>query len=194
MASQAEVVHSCAARAVMSQSVDAKPTSSPATDWHALYTRHQHEKSVASYLEQIGIQVFLPLSREVHRWSDRRKEIVRPLFPCYVFFSGGLERRIQIVNTPGVCSLVVSGGKIAVIPAAELDAIRRAVIGALRVEPHPFVYSGDRIRVHSGPLAGLEGIVARVKDSTRIVLSVQTLCRSIAIEVDETVIERLPLV
>ena len=141
----------------------------------------------------MNIQVFLPLYREIRRWSDRRKQVVLPLFPCYVFFSGGLERKLQILSAPGVCSLVASGGKIAVIPALELHAIQRAVGASFSVEPHPFVQSGDRIRVHSGPLTGLEGIVARVKDSMRIVLSVQTLCRSVAVEVDEAIIERIPI-
>lgn len=158
-------------------------------DWHALYTRHQHEKSIALHLEQMGIPIFLPLYREMRRWSDRRKEVVLPLLPCYVFFSGGLDRKLQILNTPGVCSMVATGGKIAVIPTVELHAIQRAMNGNLCVEPHPFVQSGDRIRVRSGPLAGLDGIVARVKDSMRIILSIQTLSRSISVEVDEADIE-----
>lgn len=162
-----------------------------AGDWHAVYTRHQHEKSVALHLEQLGIPVFLPLYREIRRWSDRRKEVVLPLFPSYVFFCGALERKLQILNTPGACSLVSSGGRVAVIPAAELRAIQRAV-RERSVTPHPFIQTGDRIRVRSGPLTGLEGIVERVKDSTRIVLSVQTLCRSVAVEVDEAIIERVP--
>lgn len=160
-------------------------------DWHALYTRHQHEKAVALHLEQMGIRVFLPLYREMRRWSDRRKEVVLPLLPCYVFFSGGLERKIQILNAPGVCSLVASGGRIAVIPAVELEAIRQAMKGSRSVVPCPFLQSGDRIRVHSGPLAGLQGVVIRMKDCMRIVLSVQTLSRSVAVEVDAADIERV---
>lgn len=171
--------------------LDGNADLSLAGDWHAIYTRHQHEKSVALHLEQMGIQVFLPLYRETRRWSDRRKQVVLPLFPSYVFFSGGLERKLQILNTPGVCSLVASGGKIAVIPALELHAIQRATNNSRSVEPHPFVQSGDRIRVHSGPLAGMQGIVARVKDSMRIVLSVQTLCRCVAVEVDEAIVEHV---
>lgn len=161
-------------------------------DWHAIYTRHQHERSVALHLQQLGIEVFLPLYRETHRWSDRRKQVVLPLIPCYVFFSGGLQQRLQILNTPGVCSLVSSGGKIAVIPLVELQALQRTMSSNLPVRPHPFVQAGDRIRVRSGPLAGLEGIVIRVKDSLRIVLSIQTLCRSVAVEVDEAAVDRIP--
>ncbi len=163
-----------------------------APEWHALYTRHQHERVVALHLEQLGCKVFLPLYRELRLWSDRRKQVSLPLFPCYVFFSGGMERKLQILNTPGVCSMVVSGGKIAAIPAVELDAIRKALHGSKAVEPCPFLRSGDRIRVRSGPLKGLEGIVARVKDSMRIVLSIEALCRSMAAEVNEGEVERLP--
>lgn len=165
---------------------------SASKDWHAIYTRHQHERSVAFHLQQLGIEVFLPLYRETHRWSDRRKQVVLPLIPCYVFFAGGLQQRLQILSTPGVCSLVASGGKIAVIPAFELQALQRTMNSNLPVRPHPFVQVGDRIRVRSGPLAGLEGIIARVKDSMRIVLSIQTLCRSVAVEVDEAAVDRVP--
>jgi transcription antitermination factor NusG len=194
------------------------PNFSDLAEWHALYVRHQHERTVAHHLEQLEFQVFLPLYREIRRWSDRRKELSRPLFPGYVFFSGGLDRRLQILNTPGVCSLVMCAGKVAVIPAAELEPIGRIVSSNAAVAPHPFLRAGDRIRVRSGPLAGLEGLVARVKDARvkdarvkdarvkdargkdargtdsmgdpmRIVFSVQTLCQSIAVEVDESMVE-----
>ncbi len=160
--------------------------------WYALYTRHQHEKAVAHHLERMGFNVFLPLYREVHQWRDRRKAVILPLFPCYVFFSGDLGRRFEILNTPGVFSLVCSGAKVGVIPAAELDAVRRAVTNPLSLEPHPFLQCGERIRVRSGPLAGIEGIVLRKKDSLRIVISVEMLRRSVSIEVKEATLERVP--
>lgn len=163
-----------------------------AGDWHALYARHQHEKVVAQHLERIGLPVFLPLYREVHQWSDRSRKVSLPLFPGYVFFAGGLDRRLQILNTPGVFSQVVAAGNVAVIPHAELEAVRRVVAGSHPVKPHPYLRSGVRVRVRSGPLAGIEGFVTRRKDSFRIVLSVDTLCRSVAVEVDEAMVEALP--
>lgn len=160
-------------------------------EWYALYTRHQHEQAVARHLAQRGFSVFLPLYSEVHRWSDRRRRVSLPLFPCYVFFAGDLERRLQILSTPGVCSLVAGGGRVAAIPAAELDAIRRVLSASLSVQPHPYLHAGDCVRVGSGPLAGIEGVVSRCKDATRIVLSVRTLCRSVSVEVDEALLDRI---
>jgi len=160
-------------------------------DWYALYTRHQHEKAVAHHLQQMGFEVFLPLYRAVHQWKDRRKIVVMPLFPCYVFFSGDLRRRFEILNTPGVFSLVCCGARVGVIPVAELDAVRRAVTSLRSLQPHPFLQCGERIRVNSGPLAGIEGIVQRKKDSLRIVLSVEMLRRSVSVEVDEALVERV---
>ena len=161
------------------------------SNWYALYARHQHEKAVARHLGQMGFRVFLPLYREVHRWTDRRKFVELPMFPCYVFFSGDLDRRFEILNAPGVISLVCSGGKVGIIPADELKAVRKVMRSALLIEPHPFVQCGERIRVRSGPLAGVEGIVMRRKDSVRLVLSVDMLCRSVAVEIDEAHVERV---
>lgn len=154
-------------------------------NWYALYTKHQHEKTIALHLDKLGFRVFLPMYHEVHQWKDRRKIVDLPLFPSYVLFTGDLNRRIQILNVPGVYFLLGSDGKAAVIPQAELEAVRRALESELPVEPHPFVKSGERVRVCSGPLAGVEGVVTRRRDSLRLVLSVDTLCRSVAVEVDE---------
>ena len=74
--------------------------------WHALYTRHQHEKVVAQALTGKGFEVFLPLYSAVRRWKDRQKELSLPLFPSYVFIRGGLDRMLNIVTTPGVHALV----------------------------------------------------------------------------------------
>lgn len=158
-------------------------------EWYALYTRHQHEKSIAQNLHRIGFDVFLPLYQEVHQWKDRRKKIEMPLFPSYVFFSGDLNRRFSILGMPGVCSIVTSGGKISVIADQELDAVRRAIASSLPVRPHPYVQHGDKVRVRNGPLAGIEGIVTRRKDAFRIVLSVNMLAQSVAVEMDESLME-----
>jgi transcription antitermination factor NusG len=162
-------------------------------EWYALYTRHQHERSVAEHLHRIGFDVFLPLYHEVHQWRDRKKKVEMPLFPCYVFFSGDLNRRFSALNLPGVCSIVSSGGKVSIIADQELDAVRCVVTSSLPVEPHPYVQNGDRIRILKGPLAGIEGIVTRRKDAFRIILSVNMLAQSVAVEIDEACVERVPV-
>ncbi len=159
--------------------------------WYALYTRHQHEKTVAEILSKKGFQIFLPLCSAVHRWKDRIKQLSVPLFPCYVFFRGGLDRRLQIVTTPGVYVIVGTAGRPGVIPQAEIDAIRQVVESSVRVEAHPFLKCGDWVRIKSGPLEGIEGILVRKKNQFRLVLSVELLAKSAAVEVDFSTVERV---
>ncbi len=157
--------------------------------WWAVYTRHQHEKAVADMLEAKGFQVFLPRFESVRRWKDRSKMLSMPLFPCYVFVRGGLDRRLQVVTTPGVHMILFSGEKIAIIPEAEIEAIRATVEGRFRVEPHPFLTCGERVRVKQGPLEGIEGVLVRRKNLYRLVLSVDMLAQSVAVEIDAADVE-----
>lgn len=159
--------------------------------WHALYTRHQYERLVAQALTGKGFDVFLPQYRAIHLWKDRRKELDLPLFPNYVFIQGGLDRMLNILMTPGVHSVVAWGGRPADIPQHEIDAVRRLVESPLRIQPHPFLNCGDRVRIKSGPLEGIEGILVRNKSACRLVLSVEMLSRSTAVEVDFNMVEHV---
>jgi transcription antitermination factor NusG len=146
---------------------------------------------VAHILTNKGFETLLPLYPDARRWKDRTKLISLPLFPCYVFLKGGLERRLDIVTTPGIHAIVLSGEQPARISAVEIDAIRRFVASGARLEPHPFLKSGDWVRVKSGPLEGVEGILVRKKNAYRLVLSVEMLGKAAAVEVDAVQVERL---
>jgi transcription antitermination factor NusG len=158
-------------------------------DWYAVYTRHQHEKKVAESFAGNGIETFLPLYDSARRWKDRTKQLSLPLFSCYVFLRAGIERRTEILSTPGVYSIVTAGKSLATIPHSEIEAIRRAIESPLPVAPHPFVRVGDRVRIITGPLLGIEGIVLREKGSFRLILSAALLEKSVAVEVDASSIE-----
>ncbi|HVB28318.1 MAG TPA: UpxY family transcription antiterminator [Terriglobia bacterium] len=164
-------------------------TQSPA--WFALYTRHQHEKMVAQDLAGRWVESFLPLYKAAHRWKDRVKELSLPLFPNYVFVRARPDQRGLILSTPGVYDFVRLGGVPAPIPAEEIEAVRHVVEGGLYAEPHPFLKSGDQVRVKSGPLEGLEGILVRKKGFYRLVLSVELLVSSISVEVEVADVERV---
>jgi len=159
--------------------------------WYAIYTRHQHEKVIASLLSEKGFEVFLPVQTVARRWKDRTKQLSLPLFPCYVFIRGGLERRFDIVTTPGFHSFVGFGDQPVTIPQEEIEAIRQAFITGSRIEPYPFLRFGDKVRIRSGPLEGIEGILVRIKRSVRLVLSVDLLEKSVAVEVDALLVERV---
>jgi transcription antitermination factor NusG len=157
--------------------------------WWAVYTRHQHEKVVAQVLSTKGFEVFLPLYDSVRRWKDRNKTLSLPLFPGYVFLRGGLGRRLHVLTTPGVHTILYNGERIAVIPNEEIDGIRKAVNSPARVEPHPFLRCGETVRVTRGSLEGVQGVLVRKKSLYRLVLSVEMLAQSVAVEIDAADVE-----
>jgi transcription antitermination factor NusG len=161
-------------------------------DWWAVYTRHQHEKTVAEMLSAKDFEVFLPLYESIRRWKDRSMRLTLPLFPCYVFVRGGLNRRLQVVTTPGVHMILFHGENVAMIPGVEVETIRKAVEGPFRVEPHPFLKCGERVRVIRGSLQGVEGVLVRKKNLYRLILSVDMMAKSVAIEIDATDVEPAP--
>jgi transcription antitermination factor NusG len=159
--------------------------------WYVIYTRNQHEKTVAEILTNKGFETFLPLYVSARRWSDRTKLLSLPLFPCYVFLKGGLERRLDLLTTPGIHSLVSCAGQPTAIRPDEISALRRAAESDLHVEPHPFLKCGDWVRVKSGPMAGVAGILVRKKNLFRLVLSVEMLGKAASVEIDGFLVEKI---
>ena len=162
--------------------------------WWALYTRHQHEKTVFNALLAKDFEVFLPMYESLRRWKDRNKLLAFPLFPCYVFIRGGLDRRLQVLTTPGVHKILYRGESVAAIPEQEIESIRRSLEANCRIEPHPFLKCGDRVRVTRGTLTGVEGILVRKKGLCRLILSVEMLAQSVAVEIDASDVVPVPAV
>lgn len=168
----------------------ASPDIAAQLKWHALYTYPRHERCVAQQIEQRNISCFLPLYRSVRRWKDRRKELELALFPGYVFVQLALKDRYRVLQLPSAVGLVSFSGEPAVLPEAEIEALRdRLSRGGRSVEPHPYLRVGRRVRVCAGPMQGLEGIIVRRKDRCRVVFSLDLIMRSVAVEVDETDVE-----
>jgi transcription antitermination factor NusG len=162
-----------------------------AANWYAIFTRHQHEKSVTSSLSSKGYEVYLPLYLSPRRWQDRTKQLWLPLFPGYVFIREGMDRQFQIVTTPGVIHVVAWGGRPAIVPQHQLNAVRQIIESCHSVEPCPYFKCGDHVRVKTGPLIGLEGILERKKGISRLVVSMEMLGRSAAVEIDALNVERI---
>jgi len=157
--------------------------------WYAIYTKHQHEKSSADVLTRKGFEILLPLYRSIRRRKDRNKSVLSPLFPCYVFVRTDLVRKVDILRTPGVFWLVESGGSPCQIPDADINEINRIVQSPAQIAPHPYLKSGDWVRVRQGSLEGLQGILTRFKNQYRVVMTVEPLRKSVAVEVDISAIE-----
>ncbi len=158
-------------------------------NWYALHTASRHEKQVADQIHQQGIDCFLPLYRSVRRWKDRRKELAMVLFPGYVFVQMESQNRLRVLQLPGAVRIVTFNGQPAVLPDEEIESLRTRLSSSGTLEPHPYLSVGRQVRVRSGPLQGLEGIVVRTKERCRIVLSIHLIMRSVAVEVDESDVE-----
>src|SRR6266567_2856300 len=153
--------------------------------WYAAYTSANHEKRVAQQLGQRSVEHFLPVYESERRWKDRRVRLQMPLFPGYVFVRMALRERVRVLQIPGVARLVGFGGMPKALPEEEIEVLRAGLALGIRAKPHPFLTIGRRVRVSSGPLRGLEGIILRRKNRTRFILSFDLITRSVAVEIDD---------
>jgi transcription antitermination factor NusG len=160
-------------------------------NWYAIYAKHQHEKSVSDLLTRKDFEVFLPLYEAVHRWKDRNKKVLLPIFPSYLFLHTSMERRIEILQTPGVFRIIENGGCAVTVPDSEIEAVQMLVSSSVKAQPCPFVQCGDVVRVRTGPLSGLKGTLTRIKNQYRVVVSVELLRQSVSAEVDISCVDLL---
>lgn len=160
--------------------------------WYAAYTCANHEKRVAEQLTQRALENFLPQYESVRRWKDRRMKLQLPLFPGYVFVRLALRDRLRVLETPSVVRLVGFNGSPTALPDKEMEALRACVATGIAAEPHAYLTTGRRVRMKAGPLAELEGVLIRKKNTFRVVVSLDLIARSAAVEVDAADVERIP--
>lgn len=155
-------------------------------EWYAIQTLPRHEKSVTHQLESAGIQTILPLSTEVRRWSDRRKVVSQPLFPCYVFVRvmDPNRERLRLLRTAGVVGFVGPRREASPIPASQIEGIRSLLSSSVEFRPHPYLTLGQRVRIRDGALRGLEGILVRIAEDQSLVLSIDLIHKSVAVRID----------
>lgn len=164
----------------------------PPACWYALYTRSHFEKSVAAELARKGVEAYLPLVREIHRWKDRMKAVETPVFPGYVFtrLADTPLERLRVLRTAGVVRILGQAGRIEPIPDIEIESIRKLILSRASFAAHPFLREGAWVRVKRGPLAGVEGYLVRRKNQDRLVISVEMLSQAVATEIDICDVER----
>jgi transcription termination/antitermination protein NusG len=153
--------------------------------WFALQVKGNYENIVAAHLSGKGYEWFLPLCKRRNRWSDRWKEIKRPLFPGYLFCQLDPLNRFPILTIPRVARIVGAANHPVAIDETEIAAIQAAAMSGLPSRPWPFIQIGQSVRIERGPLCGLEGVLLDFKSHHRLVLSVTLLQRSIAVQVED---------
>lgn len=164
---------------------------SAAVHWYAVYTYSRHEKSVKDYLDAKEIEVFLPTVVVESRWKDRNMHLALPAFPGYVFVRIAPGERGKVLSAPGVVRILSFNGAPAPINQNEIESLRLCLDRNGPLKPHPFLEVGERVRVRSGALEGLEGLVARKKGACRLILSIALIHQSVAVEIDARLLETL---
>ena len=133
---------------------------------------------MAEHLVIREIEHYLPLYQLSRRWKDgRRVTLQAPLFPSYIFVHAAHQERGKILGVPGILSIVGTSRGASPLPAAEIESLRDG-LHLHNAKPHPFLTVGERARIRSGSLAGMQGIVLRHKNSTRIVLTLELICKA----------------
>ncbi|MFZ0312373.1 MAG: UpxY family transcription antiterminator [Candidatus Korobacteraceae bacterium] len=153
------------------------------TKWFAAYTTPRHEKVVARHLQSRHIEAFLPLYSSVRRWKNGcRVAVEQPLFPSYLFVHIPRREAVKVLQIPGVVSLVSAGREPAALPSAEIESLRSS-LPLRHFEPHPYLVVGEKVRITAGSLEGMVGVLIRRKNDCRVVLTLELIMQSVAVEI-----------
>jgi len=157
-----------------------------ASNWFAVRTRSRHEKVVERQLSGQGIDVFYPVVKQMHQWSDRRKLVECPLFAGYTFvrIAPSPEERVRVLRAQGVVELVGAHGQGIAIPEEQIEAVRAVAAGNVPFTEHVFLKVGQRVRVRGGSLDGVEGVLVANNGSRHLVISVDPIQRSLSVSID----------
>lgn len=161
----------------------------PLPSWFAAYTTPRHEKRIAQHLQLRNIEHFLPLYSVSRKWKDgSRVSVDFPLFPNYVFVNMVRSQKVRVLEIPGVLALAGARQQPAAVPDLYINSLKEA-IRLKKAEPHPYLVVGETVRVTNGAMAGIEGILIRKKNEFRVVITLDMIFQSIAMEVDASDVE-----
>lgn len=153
--------------------------------WYVLFVRSNQEKKVAEALRGRDVEYFLPCYKSLRQWKDRRMMLEVPLFPGYVFLRLPLAERARAMTVPNVVTLVGTRNQPSAISEEEIAWIRLGIEHG-KAEPYPYLKVGQRVLVTEGVMCGMEGILVRRRNNTRVVVSLDSIARSFVVEIDAT--------
>jgi transcription antitermination factor NusG len=183
--------HSFETAATQAGAVQPKTGAGDSSEWFAAYTIPRHEKAVGRQFDARQIQSFLPLYRALRRWKNGCKVVVeQPLFPSYIFVCIDRRESVKVLQVPGVLTIVSAGRELASLPTSEVEALR-AGLPLRHFEPHSYLVVGEKVRIIAGSFAGMSGVLVRKKNNLRVVLTLDLIRQSFAVEVGIDEIEPL---
>lgn len=156
--------------------------------WYVLFVRSNQEKCVVQHLSSRDVEHFLPTYTWLSQWRDRKVKLVKPLFPGYVFVRLLLADRLKALLVPNVLNLVGPKNAPSIVSDEEIEWIRRGVAHG-KAEPHPCLTAGAPVVIKAGVMAGMEGVLIRTQNSTRVLIQLNSISRAFTVEVDNTRVE-----
>ncbi len=160
-------------------------------NWYAVFTVPQNEKSVARHLHLREVEHFLPTYEEIRTWKNRQRvKVILPLFPTYVFARISSSERGKVLGSPGVLRIVGSSREPTPLPDCEIEFLRSDICRS-RTEPYRELVVGEKVRVRSGVMRGLEGVLVRKNNSSRFVISLGLINLHAAVELGAQELEPL---
>lgn len=161
--------------------------------WFAVWTRSRQEKVAAAMLETLGVQHFLPLKSEVRQWSDRKQTVNVPLFSGYLFvrMNPTKDSRLQVLRAPGIAGFVGNNIGPLPIPEQQIEDIRMVLTRRVECKVLPLLEEGDRVRVVRGVLTGVEGRIVHCNSTSRLLISVAIIHKSLSVSVSRQDVELL---
>ncbi len=159
--------------------------------WIAVYTKPRHEKTVLNQFEEKGIESYLPLIRQRHRWSDRMKWVETPIFKSYIFVCVELKNNLDVLQTRGVHHIVKFQNKIAVIPEIQITNLRKIIEGGFVPFPSDYFIIGDEVEVIGGPLRGINGIVSRDDAPDKLIIKIDVIQHAVAVQIERKYLARV---
>ena len=152
-------------------------------NWIAVYTKSRHEQIVVNELNKKNIESYCPMFKERRQWSDRKKWVYFPLFRSYVFANIEIKENIYVLQTIGVNKIVKFQEKISIIPDQVIDNIKNIIEGEYNVEKADYFIKGDEVRVVSGPLKGLDGVVLDSRGTNKVIIKIEAIQQAFSVEI-----------
>jgi transcriptional antiterminator RfaH len=157
--------------------------------WHVVYTFPNAERKVKEKLESIGIHSFLPMHQVVRDWSDRKKKLIVPLFPNYIFLKAPPDRRHDVFSIKEIIRYVSFGGKPATIDESVIDSLQNLIKQNWPMSIQSIAMAGTPVKITEGPFMGTEGVLVRSNGGSRLIVQIHSLQREVVVNISSTEVE-----
>ena len=158
-------------------------------NWLVAYTKPRHEKKSAEVLKSFGIDVFLPLQKQLRTWSDRKKWVESPLFPGYIFINISEKEHLTVLNSFGIVRFIYFNQKPAVVKDDVIVSIQKLICSdinsLIEINNEEELIMGEEIKINNGPFKGIKGKLVKIKGKNKIAVEIECMKKIVLVEIDK---------